>query len=1171
MHSIGIGKTLLVMRLTTALILFACLQVSATGYSQTITISERNASVEKVIALIKQQTGYTFFYDYDLIQQGKRVTVDLKNKSLKEALDECFKEQPFSYTIIEKTITLKPKTILRPNNIPLVEPPPIDVKGKVTDESGSPVAGATIRIKGTSRITTTNDKGEFVFNGVADNAVLEVISVNIETKEVHIDGRASIAISVVSKVSSLQDVGVSVSTGYYTIPKDRATGSFEVIGPELMDRRVSTGILNRLDGMVSGVIFNKNRLAPNEKTGISIRGRSSIDLNVNADPLIILDNFPFEGNIDNINPNDIETITVLKDAAAASIWGARAGNGVIVITSKKGRYNQKFKIQFNSNLTIGGKPDVFYSPNYLPSSEFIGIEQFLFERGFYDNSISNAVNFTGLTPAVEIMAKRRSGQLSPAMAEQMLADLKGMDVRNDIMKYIYRPSINQQYSLNISGGGENNHYKIGLGFDHNDQNKHRNSGDRITLNAFNTFRPTQRLELTSGISYINSSAALNNPYALGNILTNMTNAGGGPYPYADITGVVVNSLRGSYKDSVEKLGFLDWQFRPLDELRLADNTTTTNHLILSGIAKYEIIKGWNLQAHFQQEQQWSVEKNLQSIESYQVRSTVNTYTQRTTLGVMSFPVPKGDILDLRNRSLSSTNYRFQSNFEKRTGDHLIVALAGAEVREVKSSSNSRRYYGYDPGTGTSVALINFDSSYRTNPSSSSRISPGSSTGISETVNRYVSAYINARYSYKDKYTMSVSGRKDGANIFGVNINQQITPLWSSGLAWDIGKEAFYRFTWLPTMRLRISYGYNGNVYNASAYLTANYSTSSLNGNRAATITSPANNNLRWERIENFNLGIDFATPRSKISGSIEFFQKRGKDLIEDAPLAPQTGFVSFKGNAAATKINGMDVTVNVSNIETKHFNWNSRYIFSYSSDKVVSADYSFVASNLANFNPSLASAGFYGILPVPGKSLYGIYSYKWAGLDASTGDPLGYLDGKISNNYNAIISNTPVDSLQYHGSARPRFYGAFLNTFTYKRLSVSLNITYKLGYFFRRASTGLNYNDALSNPTLNADYIQRWQKPGDEQYTSVPSLVYPSNTNRSLFYQNSEALVEKGDHFRLQDISIRYSFNRFQLYAYINNLGIIWKKARTSLDPDYITAYSLPDPRSFSLGITATF
>ncbi|HVZ24576.1 MAG TPA: hypothetical protein VG842_00885, partial [Sediminibacterium sp.] len=198
----------------------------------------------------------------------------------------------------------------------------------------------------------------------------------------------------------------------------------------------------------------------------------------------------------------------------------------------------------------------------------------------------------------------------------------------------------------------------------------------------------------------------------------------------------------------------------------------------------------------------------------------------------------------------------------------------------------------------------------------------------------------------------------------------------------------------------------------------------------------------------------------------------------------------------------------------------------------------------------------------------------WAGLDPTNGDPMGYLDGQVSKNYSAIIQNTPIDSLVFAGSARPTVFGSIRNSFSYGKFGVSLLISGKFGYYYRRYTTGIDYPTALSNTGINIDYEDRWQQPGDETRTTVPSVVYPSNSNRNNFYRYAETLIEKADHIRLQDIQFTYSLKKGQLWFTVNNIGIIWRANKHGIDPDYNGSNfsaSYPNPRQYTIGYRTSF
>src|SRR5690242_17769935 len=374
--------------------------------------------------------------------------------------------------------------------------PAILITGKIlSSKDHTPLAGATLIFKKSQTSFITGDDGNFTLKLAANEDTLIVRRLGYQTKQITVNESTNAPLIVTLEETNTQLGEVVVSTGYQNIPKERATGSFDFIDNKLLNRSVSTDILSRLQGVTSSLLFDPNNQNDLE---ISVRGRSTIF--ANSQPLIILDNFEYDGDISNINPNDVESITVLKDAAAASIWGAKSGNGVIVITTKKGKYDSAPKVSFNSNVTITGKPDLFYMPT-MSSADYTGVEKYLFSQGYYDGALTD-LNFPPVTPVVEILNNLRNGTINAPEATAQINALSQHDVRNDLLKYFYRTSLNQQYAVNLSGGGTYNQYYVSAGYDKNLNNLVGNRYSRISINANNTYSLIQhKLDITTGILF----------------------------------------------------------------------------------------------------------------------------------------------------------------------------------------------------------------------------------------------------------------------------------------------------------------------------------------------------------------------------------------------------------------------------------------------------------------------------------------------------------------------------------------------------------------------------------------------------------------------------------------------------------------------------------------------
>lgn len=1042
------------------------------------------------------------------------------------------------------------------------------LEGRVTDEQHAPLIGATVRIKGTTFRVVTNEEGRFAFSRTTLPLTLEVVYVGYEGRDVkvsHIDEKG-LTIRLTPKQDILDEV--VVSTGYQTLPHERATGSFEHLDNKLLNRRVSTNLLDRMEDVTSGLQVDRRGNTAN----FDIRGRSTIF--GNDKPLIVVDNFPFEGDLANINPNDIESITVLKDAAAASIWGTRAGNGVIVITTKKATYAQKLQIAFNSNINVTGKPRLHDLP-WISSADFIGLEQDLFARGYYNAAEASAAK-QPLSLVAEMLIAQRDGNLSSQELERQLDYLKTLDVRDDMLKGLYRNRIDQQYALTVNGGADKMRYLFSTGYDKNRPQEINNAYSRISLRSEAAIKPVPRLEITAGINYVGATEhANNNGYAD----VNIGNAGG-IYPYARLIGQegehlpIVHQYRTSFLEDAMALGLMDWTFVPLNDIYERDYTTRSTDLRLTANARYDLLDWLNVEVKYQYQRAATESDYLNKENSYFVRNLINSYTQFSSNGSFTQPIPKGAILDRYQRSVNAHSFRSQINVSKTWDQFHLSAIGGMEFREVTTDSYTNRYYGLNEDILTLNSQMDFNAFYRMYPQGNQQRVPNPA-GISGLFDANISYYGNAALTYLDRYTFSLSGRIDQSNLFGVKTNQKQVPLWSAGLSWNIDREAFYQIDWLPQLKLRATYGFNGNIdRSVTAFTTARYVNGAfLTGLPYAMISNPPNPELRWEKIGIMNLGLDFGIRGDRLSGSVEYFNKRGTDLMGYAPVDATTGVREIRGNVAAMRGSGWDFTLNSVNIDGK-FKWHSTLVFSRAVDKVT--DYDPEQTSAINY-VSDASINRFGMNPIVGRPVFGLYSFKWAGLDGTNGNPLGYLpDGSVSDNYSAIFAATRVEDLVFHGYARPPIYGSLRNTFSYSNFSLSFNITYKLGHWFR--SPSVSYNALYSNWNGHRDFAARWQKPGDEQFTHVPSMPYPANQSRDNFYNNSEVLVDRGDVIRLQDLTLNYMidkrlrkrnpFNNLEVYVYANNLGKIWMANKFNVDPDFL---SMRPPRSVAFGLRASF
>lgn len=678
-------QTLLCMKIT-AFILFAfCMHVGAATLAQNVTLSEHKAPLEKVINEIKRQTGYSFFYNQDWLQQAQPVDVQVKNAPLETVLKTCFSNQPFDYAIVNKTIVLKLKEKPVEKKEAAV---PVTVTGRITDTLGTPLIGATILLKGTKNATITNENGEFSF--VAQTGDVLVVSyIGYRNAEISVGSRNPQLsnLQLYPLISGLKEV--VVSNGYQALPLERSAGSYDHIDNKLFNREVSPDVISRLQGIANSVYFDQR----NGQNQISIRGYSTFsNYSDKLSPLIVVDNFPYDGLITNINPNDVESITVLKDAAAASIWGARAGNGVIVITTKKGQKNRPVSVEVNSNVTISEKPHLYDDRNFINSSAFIDVEKFLYSKGYYDNIVNDTYYHPPVSPVVALLDSASKGLVSQSYANKIIDGYRNNDIRKDLLKYFYQNPIYQQYSINLSGGTDKTSYFFSAGDDHDALSQVKNTNQRYTINSSISYNPIRNLEIVGSINYVQSQNSSDN--TVNNIFT-----GGqfsGIYPYAKLADnnenplPIVKDYATSFVQEAPQHGFLNWQFYPLQELRNGYNTSLYNSYDtrINLEANYTIIPGLIARGQYQYEKGINDYNQLATVDSYSTRNLINQYSAVNGDEFVSYVWPLGGLKNYGESILTSKSSRGSLHYNKIWGPHAISALAGFEARETRNDNNS---------------------------------------------------------------------------------------------------------------------------------------------------------------------------------------------------------------------------------------------------------------------------------------------------------------------------------------------------------------------------------------------------------------------------------------------------------------------------------------------------
>ncbi|WP_158275250.1 SusC/RagA family TonB-linked outer membrane protein [Pedobacter sp. HMWF019] len=1167
-HKADKRKLIMRFNLTVILLTTFLLQVSAAGYAQRINLTKNNISLTEVFKEIRIQSGYDFVYATPQIKLARKVDILARNASVLEVLERCFINQPFTFEIQNKTIVIKERAGAVQNR---------RIRGQVLDrKDGKAIPGATVAIKGTRALVQTDNYGKFVLDVPTGGTILVVRFLGYKTQEILLSDFESFVIKLDEDQQLLDQV--VVSTGYQTIAKDRATGSFSQIKQEDMERKLTLNLVDKMEGMASGLLLTSNLPdasgRPTKNSLLSIRGRSTISATQN--PLIIVDGFPYESELSLLNPEDISTITFLKDAAAASIWGVRASNGVVVIETKHGKAG-KSQINFSTNFTIGGKPDLAYRP-VASSADYLDFEKEAVDKSLIPDPKGKSL--PAISSGADIFYRFKRGEITAAQRDALVQQLSGYDYKTQYSDYLLQKQQIQQYNLSASGGNELARYFVSGSYSKELPVAKGDQTERFTLNSKNDFQLSKRLQASTGLML-----TMNNSKNNGLGLTPLQPGISTILPYDRIVGddgkpvQYARAFNGPALDALEKQGYLPWRYDYLSALSNADNTVRYSQFRVNGSLQYKIIDGVNAQVSGLYERSFQRGRNYYNPDSYSARNTINNATSilaGSNPAKLVYGLPVGGILDLANADMEQYNARGQLVMNRKLGsNHRLDAVAGLEMRQLWTAGSTNRLYGYDDQTLSSLP-VNYATQYAM-AVTGSKTTPALPNTLTDTRDRFLSWYTNANYTFKEKYVISGSARLDDSNLFGASKEYRATPLWSVGGMWKLGQEDFLRLPFVDRLNLRVTYGVNGNVdKTTSPFLTATVSgfPDFYNGLNYAVISNPANPLLRWEKTKTFNIGADVSLWKDRLEFSLDIYKKRSYDLLGPAEFNPTYGFTSLKVNTGRLDNHGVDLNLTADVLGNGDFQWKSQLNFGYNENKVVS-------SNLQRDNVSYyLNSGPAGNNPIVGKSIDGIYSTNWGGLDSKGRPTVLTGDGKQMFVENDISND--LSTLTYSGTTVPKYFGGFTNTFHYKQFDMSFLITYKLGYVFRRPS--IDYSSYFTQKTIHSDVGQRWRQPGDETKTNVPVMPSSGVNYNSNWYTSSNQLIESGDHVRLREISLSYSFapslvkqlhvRQLSVMAYARNLGLIWAKNKEGIDPDFVpSAYYtiLPTPASFALGLRASF
>jgi len=1172
------AKFLLTMRLTTLLLFTAIFQVSASSFAQKVTLQANRTSLVKVMKQIRSQTGYDFVFSSKTLDDAKPVTINRKNAELLDVLDEIFKDQPLEFVLDAKTVVVSRKTttffdrlVSSFNNI--------EVRGTVVDSLGNALTGASIRVKGTKRIVISSSEGTFYLDNVDEKATLIISYLGYKDAEIAVKPNLG---KITLKISSaaLDEVSI-VSTGYQSLPKERATGSFGVVTAKELEQYPVVSVLERLQGLVPGVNISTKTVAGKSRNAtVNVRGISTIVSSytrVSTDPLLVIDGFPSQQSITNgafdfLNPDDIEQVTFLKDAAAASIWGIQAANGVIVVVTKKGTKNSKPVINFSATIGTSQRPKANYG-KLMSMPDYIALEKELIDKGRLTDLVLNTSSFfpENNSQAQAIIWAAKRGAITDAQRDQQLVALGANDNSDQVSELLLQPPTTRQYNLSVSGGGVNNSYFVSGYLYDEDRAYKSNTNKGYSLKASNVSNLLNgRVSLTTDLTVGNTKDKIN-----GAAVRAMSIFSGGLRPYdmlQDANGsnikydVLVIPQRAR---DLESKGYLPFAYSPVDELNYSNTINNNNNLNFNLAVNGKITPWLSVNVSGNLGRYFSEKETYWEPDSYDARMMVNKGTSLNTTGGRVYGIPQGGKLDLNNSLGRTYSVRGQMSVDKNWNQkHQFNLLFGNEIREQFSKESGEVRYGVDKTINASRA-VNPGAAYRDMYGLTQTIGATSRLVVEKTT-RSLSYYANSSYTYDNKYTVSASARFDDYNLLGVDRRDRAKPLWSAGLKWNVKNEEFLKSTsWLNQLSFRATYGFSGNAPQGYAPVAV----INLLGNDFYTgypyglIATPAVDNLGWETTRMINYGLDFSLFNNRVSGSVEYYEKQSRDIIWNMPINAAYGYASTLFNTANLDGKGIDIGISVVSVKSKDFRNSSTFNISYNTNIIKDARFDIPT---LSFGPQNLYSGY--------PSDY-VFSYVWAGLDA-TGQSV-IKDPKIPGKTYSVMDFPFLDIRTYSGRSTSPWFGSLSNSFQYKQWALDVQFMYALGGVFRKPSVvsiGFTNN---TNVGRSGDLSERWMNPGDEAFTNVPGLYFGANSNynQSLArYTESDYLIRSRSNIHLQQIMLSYSLpkritdklgiKRLSFSAVARNLGLIWAANKENFDPDYLyttgNTYQLAPVPSFS-------
>ncbi len=989
--------------------------------------------------------------------------------------------------------------------------------------------------------------------------------------------------------ASSQMLDAVVVTGYQTVERRKLTAAVSKL--DISDETIGAvkSIDQALAGQIAGLSVSPTSGAPGAPAKIRIRGTAS--LNGTQDPLWVLDGIPLEGtdvpepdelnditnmkqsSIAGLNPADIENITILKDAAATAIYGARAANGVIVITTKKGKVGKPV-INFSSRFT--------YTPtlsldrlNLLNSAEKVGLEMDMIRNNYSPDNHKGGV-YNILSNYNELSAFQNGGW--DALSSDTQAAINRLkSVNTNWGDILFRDAFSQEYNLSLSGGTERVTYYTSFGYYKEDGNVDGVGMDRFNLVGKTSYKVNSILKVGASMfaNRRKNTNYLTDAYGMSNPVFYSRKAN----PYFELYDKNGNY---NYDYDIQNNTDKDLGFNIFEERQNTSNESVVNSFSSIFDAELRFNDKWKLTSQFGYQLEKTSREEIADWESYAMRYyyKLSEYSQG---GETKHFLPEGGMQKSYENSNSQITWKAMGEYRDSFNDiHELEVMAGTELRKTWYETLFSAGYGFDRKTLTTKPVIFPNESYATS-------FPLHQTTYKE--NAYVSFYSTASYSLLNRYTVGGSIRFDGSDLFGVDKKYRYLPLYSVSALWRLSQEPFMQQAkWVDNLVFRASYGLQGNIdKNTSPFLLGTYRSESILpgvSEDVIIINSAPNKKLRWEKTQSVNAGFDFSVLNQAINLSVDYYYRKGTDLIALRMLPLETGFTSMNVNWASMENKGVEISLSTRNITTKNFSWYTNFNFAYNGNKVLQ-------ENIPEQQTTPGREGY----PVGA-----IFALKTAGVNKETGNMMFYNpEGekvtlkelyRLKDEWGIGIASSDVTAAEertfysYIGSSDAPYTGGLINTFSYKNWELNVNFSLTFGGYVR---TQPSYD--IINPdygkNYNADVLNRWtpENPNAE----LPAFMLSASNPEEYSWYDSKTIwrdldiwVKKLNYVRLQNLRLGYripelltkrlGMNSATVSIEGRNLFVFGSGYNNYMDPESMyNPYATPVPKSVTFSLNLNF